>query len=159
MFDIITKLVPNADDLLALEAEEIAGVLLLVLAGIRGSINQYNFFLGLNRPPQYPIRQDEVSRALMEAWNWLEREGLLVRDAEQHSSPCFFLSRRAERLKSRDDFAAYRRASLLPKGQLHPLIAARVYPAFLRGEYDTAVFQAFREAEIAVRSAGRYGAE
>ena len=56
-------------------------------------------------------------------------------------------------MQSRDDFAAYRHASLLPKGNLHELVAAKVYPAFLRGEYDTAVFQAFREVEIVVRDA------
>lgn len=48
---------------------------------------------------------------------------------------------------------------MLPKGQLHPVISARVYPAFLRGEYDTAVFQAFREVEIAVRIAGKFSAD
>jgi uncharacterized protein (TIGR02391 family) len=58
---------------------------------------------------------------------------------------------------SRDDFATYRKAGLLPIGQLHPHIAARVYPAFMRGEYDTAVFQAFREVEVAVRDAGKFG--
>jgi uncharacterized protein (TIGR02391 family) len=46
---------------------------------------------------------------------------------------------------------------MLPRGQIHPVIASRVYPAFLRGEYDTAVFQAFREVEVAVREAGGYG--
>jgi uncharacterized protein (TIGR02391 family) len=39
---------------------------------------------------------------------------------------------------------------------LHPFIAAKVYPAFLRGEYDTAVFQAFREVDVAVREAGTF---
>ena len=47
-------------------------------------------------------------------------------------------------------------ARLLPKGQLHPSIASKVYPAFLRAEYDTAVFQAFREVEVAVRTAGQF---
>jgi hypothetical protein len=37
-------------------------------------------------------------------------------------------------LKSRDEFQAYRKAGLLPKGRLHPVIASKVYPAFLRGE-------------------------
>ncbi len=61
-------------------------------------------------------------------------------------------------MKSREDFASYRKASLLPKGQLHPVIATKVYPTFLRGEYDTAVFQAFREVEVAVRRAGKFPA-
>jgi len=39
--------------------------------------------------------------------------------------------------ESPDDFGAYRKAGLLPKAQLHPLIASKVYPAFMRGEYRT----------------------
>ena len=39
------------------------------------------------------------------------------------------------------------------------MIAANVYPAFQRGDYDVAVFLAFREVEIAVRQAGNYSAE
>lgn len=159
MFNRISSLVPNVEDLLVLEAEEVAGVLIACLSDFGGQINQYNFFLQLERPPQYPVRQEEASQALMEAWSWLEREGLLVRDAHQTSSQNFFLSRRGRRMKSREDLAAYRRASLLPKGQIHPQVATKVYPAFLRGEYDTAVFQAFREVEIAVRDAGSFNAE
>jgi uncharacterized protein (TIGR02391 family) len=48
---------------------------------------------------------------------------------------------------------------LLPRGQLHPLLAERVWATFLRGDYDTAVFQAFREVEIAVRAAAHRDAE
>jgi uncharacterized protein (TIGR02391 family) len=33
-----------------------------------------------------------------------------------------------------------------------------VWPSFLRGEYDTTVFQAFKEVEVAVRSGGGYAA-
>jgi uncharacterized protein (TIGR02391 family) len=162
----LSSLVPDVNDLLALEVEELAGILLIHLGsygnssgnGIvsQGSISQHNFFNMLGQYPEYPGRQTEVNRALMEAWSWLENEGLLVRDAEQYSSPWFFISRRAQQLRSREDLASYRNANLLPKGQLHPLISAHVYPAFLRGEYDTAVFQAFREVEIAVRTAGKF---
>ncbi len=156
----LQSLVPNADDLLALEAEEVAGVLLVHLSSFKalgsgssvvqnGKVSQYNFFLEFNRPAKYDCRQSEVERALMEAWNWLGGEGFLVRDASQVGD-WFFLSRRAQRIKSRDDFASYRKASLLPKRQLHPLIATKVYPAFLRGEYDTAVF------ELSERSTSQY---
>jgi uncharacterized protein (TIGR02391 family) len=94
----------------------------------------------------------------MEAWAWLEREGILIRDPNQ-PAPLFFISRRGQRMRSQQDFEAYRKAGLLPKSQLHPLIAAKVYPAFLRGEYDTAIFQAFREVEVAVRAAGGFPAD
>ena len=38
------------------------------------------------------------------------------------------------------------------------VIAERAWPNFHRGDHDTAVFQAFREVEIAVRKAGRFDA-
>ncbi len=168
MYASLSSLVPNADDLLALEVEEVAGVLLIHLNSYgndsgtsvvqQGRISQGNFFNGLDLLPEYPGRQAEVNQALMEAWSWLQGEGFLVRDANQ-GADWFFLSRRAQRLKSQEDFSKYRKASLLPKGQLHPLIATKVYPAFLRGEYDTAVFQAFREVEVAVRRAGKFPAD
>ena len=168
MYAPLSSLVPNADDLLALEVEEVAGVLLIHLNSYgndsgtsvvqQGRINQGNFFNGLDLRPEYSGRQAEVNKALMEAWGWLQGEGFLVRDADGTSN-WFFLSRRAQRLKAQEDFAKYRKASLLPKRQLHPLIATKIYPAFLRGEYDTAVFQVFREVEVAVRRAGKFPAD
>ena len=161
----ISSLVPNADDLLALDVEEVAGVLLTHLNSCGSNsgdsvvqnnlISQHNFLQNLQINSVYPGRQPEVNQALMEAWNWLQGESLLIRHAGQQAE-WFFVLRRGHSLKSRVDFAAYRNASLLPKGRLHPLIASKVYPAFLRGEYDTAVFQAFREIEVAVRRAGEY---
>jgi uncharacterized protein (TIGR02391 family) len=169
MYRSLSSLVANADDLLALEVEELAGILLTHLnsAGSpifqNGLISQHNFFNSLNQTssfprtePEYGKRQPEVSRALMEAWSWLEKEGLLTRDPSQ-PLPCFVISRRGQRLQSKDDFEVYRKASMLPKGQLHPLVASEVYPAFLRGKYDTAIFEAFREVEVAVREAGKFG--
>lgn len=165
----LSALVPNVNDLLALEAEEVAGVLLEHFnsydgtdsgggAVQHGKINQYNFFNALNHAREYGGRQDEVNKVLMEGWSWLQAQGLLIRD-ENANVNSFFLSRRAKKLKTRSALASYRKAALLPKDQLHPLIASKVYPAFLRGEYDTAVFQAFREIEVAVRSAGNFPPE
>lgn len=68
-----------------------------------------------------------------------------------------FISRRGQRLKSTVDFAAYRRSNTLPRASLHPVIAEKVWPPFIRGEYETAVFQAFKEVEVAVRAAGGFG--
>ena len=47
---------------------------------------------------------------------------------------------------------------MLPKERLHPLIAQMVWATFLRGEYDTAVFQAFKELEMRVREVGGFHA-
>lgn len=127
----------------------------------QGGISRHNFFLTLDScgpltKLEYGEKQPEVNLALMEAWTWLQSAGLLVEKATS-TGGWFLISRRGQQITSREEFAAYRKANLLPKGQLHPLIASKVYPAFLRGEYDTAVFQAFREVEVAVRQAGGFG--
>ena len=90
------------------------------------------YFAGLRKNPEY-AEQEKVNEALMEAWEWLVSEGLLARKASAHPFR-FFITRRGKRLKSREDLDFYRKANLLPRGQLHPVLASRVYPAFLRGE-------------------------
>src|SRR5712692_2142510 len=157
----LQSLVPDPETLLALEVEELAGVLLMHLNSREdggANLHHYNFFNDLRNTPIYPTRKDEVNRALMEAWDWLANEGFLAMRGDDSRKSATFITRRGKRLKSREDLAAYRKGNLLPRGQLHPVIASRVYPAFLRGEYDTAIFQAFREVEVAVRQAGGYSA-
>ncbi|MYC40204.1 MAG: TIGR02391 family protein [Candidatus Dadabacteria bacterium] len=46
-------------------------------------------------------------------------------------------------------------AKLIPN---HPILQQKVLPIFFQGDYDTAVFQAFKQVEIAVREAGGYEA-
>jgi len=152
----ISFLIPNVTDFLALEVEEAAGVLLMHLNSYDdggAELNHHMFFDTVRNVP-YPEHHDKVSLALMEAWDWLASAGFIARKPDAVGAR-FFVTRRGQRLKSREDFSAYRKASMLPEAQLHPLLA-RVYPAFLRGEYDTAVFQAFREVEVAVRQAGSF---
>jgi hypothetical protein len=161
-------LVANSDDLLPLSVEEQGRLILKLLTSgdtneatgptRSGKVNQHNFFNRANdfaAPPKYGRgKQEEVDKALLRAWGWLERQGLLVKDPSPGQN-WFFLTDEARELASREDATAYSKANLLPKNQLHPLLASKVYPAFLRGEYDTAIFQAFREIEIAVRQAGK----
>jgi uncharacterized protein (TIGR02391 family) len=39
----------------------------------------------------------------------------------------------------------------LPRETLHPVVVEKVFAPYLRGDYETAVFAAFKEVEIAVR--------
>src|ERR1039458_3993484 len=134
----LSSLVPTVEELLSLEVEELAGMLLLHLIGYEetakhnGGINYHNFFNVRDRQ-DYESKQQEVNLALMEAMAWLRSAGLLVEKASSMGS-WFFISRRGKQIASREDFAAYRKAGLLPKSQLHPFIASKVYPAFMRGE-------------------------
>jgi uncharacterized protein (TIGR02391 family) len=152
----IYSLMPDHEALLALEPEELAGIVLEYLHSFSTQLNRYNFSLS-DTVKEYPYQhQAEISRALMEAWVWLEREGLLA-PKPGDSGNWVFITRRGRKLEKAVDVEAYRKTNLLPKQLLHPVIAYKVWSLFLRGEYDTAVFQAFKEVEVAVRDAGGYG--
>jgi uncharacterized protein (TIGR02391 family) len=156
----IDSIIPNAEDLLALEPEELAGVLLEHLNSLDENsqfLHLYNFLLPGQSPAiAYPQDYREpINRALTEAWVWLEREGLIA-PRPGNSANFMFVTRRGKALANRKGLNSYRHANLFPKTVVHPVIVQKVYPAFLRGEYDTAIFQAFREVEVAVRDAGGY---
>ena len=97
-----------------------------------------------------PQREPAI-RALTEAWIWLEREGLLAPQPGSVGGEWFYITRRGAALKDRSGVEAYRRANMLPKELLHPSISVKVWSTFLRGDYDTAVFHAFKEVDVAVR--------
>jgi len=71
---VIREIIPDPEVLLAMEVEELAGVLLLHLNSGAGTLHHYNFFVGLNSQPVYGAvnrnRDARVNRALMEAWDW-----------------------------------------------------------------------------------------
>lgn len=158
----IASLVPNPDDLLMLSVEERGRLILKLLAGCNSPQNPVahsNFFNRANDyayPPKYGDRQKEADAALMEAWSWLESRGLLVKAPSSSGAAWFFVTKAGEQLALEKDATSYKRANLLPKDQLHPMIAEKTYPAFLRGDYGTAIFQAFLEVEVAVRNAGGF---
>jgi len=151
----IPRLIPDPDDLLALQPEELAGYVLEYLNALpqerRDLTSRQNFSL-YDTVRQYPQDQwKECQHALMEAWSYLEREGLVAPKPEKDG--WYFVSRRGRAIKSHTDLEALRPASLFPKDSIHAEIALTVYPLFLRGEYETAVFQAFKTVEVRVREA------
>lgn len=88
----------------------------------------------------------------MEAWAWLEKE-VLIAPEPLVSGDWFYVTRRGKTLAESGRMVEYRRSNILPRQFLHPIIAQKTWPAFLRGDYDVAVLQAFKEVEVAVRDA------
>lgn len=153
-------IIPNPDDLLALEPEELAGAVMEYLHSQdpNGGPNMLNrlAFISIDTVKVYPKEYHEhTKKALMEAWVWLEREGFIA-PLPGDSGSGMFITRKGLRVKGLSDLKSYQNANLFPKHLLHPVIVHQVYSAFLRGEYATAVFQAFKEVEVAVRKAGNY---
>jgi len=152
----ITILVPDVTVLLELEPAEIGGVILEYLNDLSekvGNTFTRHNYLHPSRLTGYTKGQREpAARAFSEGWTWLVSEGLLAVHPEHVGDNWYFITRRGREFRTRDAVLAYSRASTLPRTLLHPLIAAKSEGAFLRGEYDTAVFQAFKEVEVAVRT-------
>lgn len=61
--------------------------------------------------------------------------------------------RRAQKFENAAEFANYAVARMLPKEALHWRISGPVRMSFMRGEFDTAAFQAMKAVEVAVREA------
>ena len=158
----LAELIPDPNSVLALEPEELAGIALELLTSSgpnKPSRLHPSSFTSRETIGQYPEgRRSEIECALMEGWQWLLQEGLIApRPGDTNS--WHFITRRGKQIKDREGLIAYRNAVILPRGLLHPTIAQACWSAFLRGEYDTAVFQAFKELEVAVREAGKFKAE
>jgi uncharacterized protein (TIGR02391 family) len=157
----ILSMIPSVDAALQLAPEELAGIVIQYLNSLppndQQQLNRHNFlnFWGIDGCPQQA--KDDFARVLAEAWAWLERECLVAPLPGAGVSQGFFITRRGRTLIDRNAFEAYRSATVLPRALLHPRIEARVYPSFLRGAYDTAVFEALREVEVAVRDVAGFG--
>jgi len=157
--------IPTPEILLELEPEELAGVLLPVLQkeslNYQGKVSGYNFCNGFRQSQEIYPRQTvpAVTRAIMEAWNWMLNHGFLAPEPENHTGDWVFLTRASEKPQTAADFEMFRKATLLSPKLLHQRIVATAWPTFIRGKYDTAVFEAFKEVEVAVRTACGYEAK
>ena len=152
----LVNYVPDADTLLALPPEDLGMILLpLVQAERTRNVTKSHFttpIANANSPGYPDNKRGAVFYAIEEAWQWLLNEGPLMVAPDQPNG-YFCLTRKGANLKGAADIEAYRLGNLLPVGLLHPRIAEKVRPMFLRGDYDVAVFQAFKDVEIAVRKA------
>lgn len=149
---------PDPEVILRLEPEELAGVLLELWRGSNESdFIRRDLYLheGIVEDYEYRFREP-VLRLISTAWGWLEREGLIALLPTPHGPTTnYFVTIRGEKIKSKIDFDNFRLAASLPVQILHPKIAESVVPTFMRGKFDTAVFEAFREVEVAVRTAAK----
>ena len=156
----LMTVIPGVEVLLALEPEEL-GAKLLFLARSRQDhmfhpeATAVELWSLVPEAQQYPRpRQSEVRLALREAWAWLEAQGLIVPAADENGRNGYkVLSRRARKFEDPAEFANYTAARRLPKETLHSRISGPVWMSFMRGEFDTAVFQAMKAVEVAVREA------
>ena len=119
------------------------------------AIKRGNLFMPNSSPVNgYPRQYHaKVYEALAAAWVWLEREGMLLPAPGQQDPDWVFISERGRAITKKENFEAYRFSSIFPRKSLHPAIASSTFALFIRGHYDTVVFEAFRAVEVSVRQA------
>lgn len=159
----ITEYAPDVDTLLNYSNAELGYILLKLFLTSRKHtalhLNNLQIELFDTHNAAYSDRSKkyEVGQAISEAWGWLESNGLLISSVDQNASSGFRdLSRLALSITSDDDFYNFQTSNLYPKELLHPKLNTSVWAAFMRSEYDTAVFQAFKAVEESVRHIGNF---
>ena len=154
--------IPDVEVLLALEPEELGAKLLFLVKAQYGPAmfhpgNMQNELWSGVIPSQATYSQQHqrpIGLALAEAWSWLEAQGLIVPEDDMNGRNGWRrLSRRAQRFENAAEFANYSVARMLPKEALHSRISGPVWMSFMRGEFDTAAFQAMKAVEVSVREA------
>jgi uncharacterized protein (TIGR02391 family) len=152
----LLEILPEADSLISLTAEDLGMILLELIQQQRAlRFTPLDFeqpIWNANSPGCPQVKRIRVNRTIAEAWQWLQNEGLIMVDLDQPNG-WFCLTRKGASITSQADVDAYQHGNLLPEGAMHPTIVAKVRPMFLRGDYDVAVVQAFKQVEIEVRDA------
>ena len=128
--------------------------------GNRQKLRRVVFRIDINYPS---VGYQEILFALMEAWQHLVCEGFvaprptkLARPQYPSNTTLYFVTRKGQKIQTLENYEDYRKADLLRKHQLHHIIADKVWLIFAQGSYETAVLEAFKQVEVAVREAGGY---
>lgn len=132
MIQTLLQIFPDPKDLLALEPEDLGGIILEIAPGViqNGMFNIASLLAQLFRVvgSSYPNGvQRPVTNALAEAISRLVNLGLLLEDPEQPAT-WYRLTRRAQMLKTRTDVEQFRRGRILPIDLLQPALTEKVWP-------------------------------
>ncbi len=141
---------PPEAELLQMAPEDLGMHLLKYMTRGRAETNRFNFL--------QMVADGQVAFRFMEAWNWLTREGFLALAPNDMYGQNHFVTRAGEAVAQLDDLDVWRKANLFPD-YFDAALVRYVKPLFARGDYDTAVFRAFKEVETRVRKKSGFRSE
>jgi hypothetical protein len=126
MPETIVSLVPNVSDLLALDVEDLGGVVFEVSPSLLQNGMVHVEAIATSPFPQlgpsYPHgTRQAVGNAIAEALAWLEVQGLIFEDPGNVRG-WYRISRRGAGVQSRAGVAAYKAAHVLPSDLMHPAL-------------------------------------
>jgi uncharacterized protein (TIGR02391 family) len=167
---MLKNYIPKVQDALALSVEELAWNVLRVLQEKkddqpRHASNAFNELVKAYEPqigeraPYTPNPQiaKAFRDAVAEAHSWLVTHGLLAPFYED-ISVYHIVTRKGRDTDTKEKFRALIAETALKREALHPTLQSSAWPLYVRQSFDTAIFEAFKQVEIAVREAGRHTA-
>lgn len=158
----LSRLIPEAGTVLDMETADLAGYVLEALMSAtqmeRGVWNRRNFCMQVSREYVRPGQgeDDRVGLACSSAWSWLEANGFIARHPEQDNE-WYLPTRRGEALRNHQDLREFLTSEQLPERFLHSELLQHVRPLFFQSRFETAVFEAFKTLEVAIRTAAGLG--
>lgn len=178
-FSPIKSFFPTADGLMEADLDQLAETVLRHLKTYEGGGPVHQPTGGFNRSyyiqtmdgtirmlgplpttPEYGDKQLQVSRRIQEAWQRLVTAGYLMQNPDQPVADWFVITSAGEDLIKRFKQGALPSdtvSRMLPRRALHPKLSDKPWQDFMRGEFDTAAFQAMKAVEVSVRDAGGLG--
>jgi hypothetical protein len=103
--DVVNSDLPTLGQILLVHLKSYEGLNTVVQHGginrryLQAMLENHQVGLGpMPKETEYGTRQPEVTQAMMEAFNWLEREGHLIRNPEQPTGDWFTFSRSGQKL-------------------------------------------------------------
>lgn len=156
----LRDLVPEATTLLSMHPGELAGYVLESL-NKSGPNQMHRRTFCMTAAEAYrgsassPPRED-IAVACSAAWSWLDANQLICQRPSEDAA-WYSITRRGLEVRDHAGVRALIEASQLPESFLHPLLVHDVLPLFRQGRFDTAVFEAFKSLEVAIRDAAGLG--
>lgn len=151
---LYSEIYPIPEIVLGTEPEDLAPFVLnhLSRAG-QGKLNRHNFLLGTDPELISWAGSYQKAQVILErfsvAWMWLGKELFIA--PRPGSDDWVFITHRGQKVLAAQDFNTYKKGYLLPSDGLDPILVQKVKQSFVQGDYETAIFQAFKEVEVRVR--------
>lgn len=158
----LKQLIPESRTVTEMHTADLAGYVFEVLmrsdAMNRGQWNRRNFCMEVSREyGSYERGSDQdVGVSCSAAWSWLESNGLICRHPEQDND-WFVPTARGRQVQNHQGIRELISNEQLPEHFLHAEFIANVRPLFLQSRFETAVFEAFKTLEVAIRTAAGLG--
>jgi uncharacterized protein (TIGR02391 family) len=159
----LRSLIPDNSRVVAMQTSELAGYVLEALASEgwnSGNWHRKNFLLhvGCDYTTQGQPANSDVGIACSSAWSWLEANGFICQHPDNDLG-WFALTPRGRSVRDHQQLAELVASEQLPETFLHAELLMNCRPLFLQGRFETAVFEAFKSLEVAIRDSARLGHE